>query len=506
MDRPASPHRPAEQPGLALEALLDAAVDAILVIDHRGRIDTFNRAAQQLFGYSAAEMIGGNVSRLMPEPDRSAHDGYLARYLETGAARIIGRGRDVTAQRKDGSVFPAFLAIGEIRGASPRRFVGFVHDNSERQAVVDSLRRSELALRASQEMAGLGSFELPLAAADPYWSAESYRITGFYAGEEPRDMDVFIARCVHADDRERVGREWQRAQAKRETLDLEHRLVRPDGTLRAVRLIAQIDRESPAGPVLRGSLHDVSERRAAEDEIRQSQDKLTHFARLSTMGEMATGLAHEINQPLTAIATYAQAATRLIAAGDTDPAELTEVLGQITAQALRAGEVIRRLRNFVKNRVARTETVDLNRLIEDLRVLADTDARASDVRLVVELGTALPPVAADAVQIQQVLLNLVRNAIDVTLETPGARREITVQTRSAGGEVEVRVVDHGRGIAPEVAPQLFNPFFTTKPAGTGLGLAISRSIIRAHRGRLEYTATPGGGATFCFTLPASAGG
>jgi C4-dicarboxylate-specific signal transduction histidine kinase len=275
-----------------------------------------------------------------------------------------------------------------------------------------------------------------------------------------------------------------------------------------VHALAQIKPASASESwLVTGTLHDITDRKAADAELRQGQERLRHVARLSTMGEMATGLAHEINQPLTAIATYAQASLRMLtAAGGADPAELREALTQITAQALRAGEVIRRLRAFLRNRAARTETLDLNRLIEDLRVLAEPDARINDVRLTLALAPAVPPVGADPVQIQQVLLNLVRNAIDATLETAHAPREVVVHTTVLDDAVEVAVVDRAGGVAAEIAPNLFNPFFTTKATGTGLGLAISRSIIRAHRGKLGHRPTPGGGSTFYFTLPPAPGG
>lgn len=628
---------PAGQPADELRALLDAAVDAVIVIDHEGRISTFNRAAERLFGYAAAEIIGQHVNALMPEPYRSAHDGYMHSYMRTGEARIIGIGRDVLAQRRDGTVFPASLAVGEVPGSVPPRFIGFIHDISSRKAAVDALRRerdraqsyldlaqvmlvavdhggrialinrkgceilgyteseligrdwferclterqraparaalqaalagtveapayaehtvvardgttkligwratlvrdelgravgmlssgediterrnaeqallrSESLLRSAQAIAKLGNYEVYVPAGPAYWSEQMYSILGVDPARGPLPIDVFTSQLVHHDDRERVERELQRAFNETGRFDTEFRIVRPDGSSREVHALAEFlpstDGESI---VINGTLHDITDRKLAEEELRQGQERLTHVGRLSTMGEMATGLAHEINQPLTAIATYAQAAVRMIdAPGGTDTAELREPLVQITAQALRAGEVIRRLRAFVKNRATRTETIDLNRLIEDLRVLAEPDARINDVRLTVELAPAVPAVSADPVQIQQVLLNLIRNAIDATLEAPGAPREVLVQSVSRPDEIEIAVVDRAGGIPAEIAANLFNPFFTTKAAGTGLGLAISRSIIRAHRGKLGHRPTPGGGTTFYFTLPPLPGG
>jgi two-component system, LuxR family, sensor kinase FixL len=357
-----------------LRALLDAAVDAVVVIDGSGRIESFNRAAERLFGFSAAEAVGRNVSTLMPEPDRSAHDAYVQRYLTTGEARIIGIGREVKAQRRDGTVFPASLSVGRVAGAVPPRFVGFIHD--------------------------------------------------------------------------------------------------------------------------------LSERVAAEHEMTQARERLTHVDRLSTMGEMAAGLAHEINQPLAAITTYASACQQLLSQGAaTNADELQEALLQISRQALRAGEVIRRLRAFVANREVRRERVDCNRLLEDLATLARPDSHANGIQLVFDVEERLPPLMADAVQLQQVLINLLRNAIDATLQDAGAPREIMLHAARVPEGVEFSVRDHGPGVEPGAVDNLFNPFFTTKAHGTGLGLAISRTIVLAHGGKLAYRPAPGGGACFHFTLP-----
>ncbi len=629
---PAPPAAPAGRPESELRALLDAAVDAVIVIDHAGRISTFNRAAERLFGYRAAEIVGQQVNVLMPEPYRSAHDGYVQSYIRTGEARIIGIGREVVAQRRDGTEFPASLSVGEVSGSQPPRFIGFIHDITSRKAGIDALRRerdraqsyldlaqvmllaldltgriaminrkgceivgytetellgrdwiewcvpearrdaaraglqsfiagtsaqpddaeatvltrdgaskliawhatlvrdelgnivgtlssgedvterrraeqalvhSESLLRSAQAIAKLGNYEVYVPTGPAFWSQEMYRILGLNPKQGPVPIDVFTADVVHPDDRDRLARELQRAFNESGRLDLEFRIVRPDGTSREVHSRAQFQPSADGeSTVITGTLHDITDRKLAEAEVRQGQERLTHVGRLATMGEMATGLAHEINQPLTAIATYAQAAVRMIdSPGGTETTELREPLVQITNQALRAGEVIRRLRAFVKNRATRTETVDLNRLIEDLRVLAEPDTRVNDVRLSIDLTPELPAVSADPVQIQQVLLNLIRNAIDATLEAPAAPREILVQSTGVADGVEVAVVDRAGGIAPEIAANLFNPFYTTKAAGTGLGLAISRSIIRAHRGKLGHRPTPGGGTTFYFTLP-----
>jgi len=223
------------------------------------------------------------------------------------------------------------------------------------------------------------------------------------------------------------------------------------------------------------------------------------------MGEMAAGIAHEVNQPLTAIATYAHACQRLIGTEDFTQDEIAAALEQISAQALRAGEVIRRLRTFVKNREVRRELVEANKVLEDVLTLAQTDARHNGVRVILDMSPHHPQVHADVVQVQQVILNLLRNSIDAMLNAPEAKREVVLRTQlDEEGDVEFMVADRGTGVDAATMVELFNPFFTTKPGGTGLGLSISRSIVRAHGGKLWCSSNPGGGARFFFTLPAAA--
>jgi two-component system, LuxR family, sensor kinase FixL len=366
-----------------LQALLDACADAIVIIDHRGTIENFNRSACRMFGYTIDEVVGRNVSALMPEPDAGQHDGYLARFMRTRDPHIIGVGRDVIARRRDGSTFPAALSVGEVPGDPDPHFVGFLHDLSGR--------------RAQEEQ----------------------------------------------------------------------------------RLLAQ-------------------------EAVRESRERLTHVARLSTMGEMATGLAHEINQPLTAITLYAQAAERLAQQPSPDIGDIVTALRQISMQALRAGEIIKRLRELVRNRQTREELLDLNAVVHELAVLVESDARSNDVRLVIEPAPGPLQVVGDAVQLQQVMLNLVRNAIDA-VQGEGCERAVVLRTSLTPAGVEMSVTDGGPGIDPSVRERLFQAFATTKPEGTGLGLAISRSIVENHGGQLDWRPNPPRGSCFYFRLPAVKG-
>ncbi len=505
-DAQAASPRDSSEAALEFRALLDAAVDSIIVIDHRGRIEQFSLSSERIFGYTAAEVIGQNVDVLMPAPYRAEHNAYMERYQGTGEARIIGIGREVQARRKDGSVFPCELAVGKVQGVEPPRFIGFIRDITLRNLADERLRRSESELRLAQQLANLGNYVEHLDRSEvDHRSPQLCRILGSSAETGSCGLRSLLERHVHPADRDVLDEAFRELDSPAGTFDCEYRVVLDDGTFRYLHHIAQLTRDAQGVPLKHvGTIHDVTDRRQTEDEARQLQDRLTHFSRLSTMGEMAAGLAHEINQPLSAITTYAQACQRFVRSPTRDDADVLHALEQISVQALRAGEVIRRLRNFVKNREVTREPVDCNRLLDDLRTLAETDARLHNVRLRIEAAPGLPTVYADPIQLQQVVLNLVRNAIDAMSEAPETRREVLLSTHERSeGEIEVIVSDHGSGLAPEAAEHLFNPFFTTKSGGTGLGLAISRSIVRAHGGRLWHTPNAGSGARFHFTLPAS---
>jgi two-component system sensor kinase FixL len=489
---------------LEFQALLDAAVDAVFLIDSRGRIELCNAAGLRMFGYEEGELVGVKVNSLMPEPDRSRHDRYMGRYLDTGRERIIGIGREVLAMRKDGSIFSAELAVGRIPQVEPPRFVGFIRDITSRKEAEEALRRSEAQLRTAQELANLGNYVHNFdGAEEDYWSPQLYRILGRDPATAPVTLVEYCESFVHPADRDRVRQAYLDLDAGNRAFDIEYRIHREDGAQRYLHHITQVVRDEHGRAVRHvGTMHDITDRRRAEDELRQSQERLTHFNRLSTMGEMAAGIAHEINQPLTAIATYAQASTRLVQFDTLPREDLLLALEQIAKQALRAGEVIRRLRSFVKNREVRREPVEVNRLLEDLLLLAETDARHHNVQVRIEAAESNPVVQADPVQIQQVMLNLVRNSIDAMLEVAEDRREILLRVRvDEHRDVEVMVQDRGTGFAPGAETELFTPFYTTKSGGTGLGLAISRSIVRAHGGKLWQADNPGGGARFYFTLP-----
>jgi two-component system sensor kinase FixL len=359
-----------------LRSILDTVPDAMIVIDGRGIMQFFSAAAERMFGYSEQEAIGRNVSEMMPEPDRSRHDSYLARYRSTGERHIVGIGRIVTGQRRDGTTFPMHLSVGEMQSGGEPHFTGFVRDLTEHQ----------------------------------------------------------------------------QTQAR----------------------------------------------------LQELQSELVHISRLSAMGEMASALAHELNQPLAAISNYMKGSRRLLAdSEDPNKSKIENAMDRAAEQALRAGQIIRRLRDFVSRGESEKRVESLSKMIEEAGALGLAGAREQNIQLRFSLNPEFDLVLADRVQIQQVLVNLFRNALEAMAQAP-KRELVATNAKVVDDMIEVTVSDTGPGFPDDVKPNLFQTFFTTKETGMGVGLSISRSIIEAHGGRMWAEDNPSGGATFRFTLPAAA--
>ena len=360
-----------------LRSILQTVPDAMIIIDERGRIESLSTTAERLFGYDADEACGCNVSLLMPSPYREQHDAYIGRYLSTGERRIIGIGRIVVGQRKDGTTFPMHLTVGELRTGERHHFTGFIRDLTDQQLT--------------------------------------------------------------------------------------------------------------------------------EDRLTELQSEVTHMSRFTALGEMASTLAHEINQPLTAISNYLKGSRRLLDRMEGENVEiLKDAVSKAADQALRAGQIIRRLREFVARGESERRIESLPKLIEDASTLALVGAREHGIAVMFRLDPTADLVLADRIQIQQVLVNLMRNAIEVMSEGGTVRRLDIATAAGPDDQVEVTVADTGAGLAPEVAKQLFQPFVTTKRKGMGLGLSICRTIVEAHGGKIWVESPPDGGTIFHFTLRAAA--
>jgi two-component system, LuxR family, sensor kinase FixL len=355
-----------------LRAILSTVPDAMIVIDDHGLITSFSAAAEKLFGYCEADVLGKNVNILMPEPHHTAHDGYLRRYLTTGEKRIIGIGRVVEGQRRDGSIFPMELSVGEARTEGHLAFTGFIRD--------------------------------------------------------------------------------------------------------------------------------LTERYATEAQLQEVQAELLHASRLSAVGSLASALAHELNQPLTAIANYASAGRDLVDDIRPESTELIrEALAETASEALRAGQIVRRLRDFVVKGELDTQILPLGKLINDATTLGLVGARENGVEWTIEIEPGVDNVLADRVQIQQVMINLMRNGIEAMNDSPV--KQLAIRARRKGtDQVEISVADSGHGVPPDMIDQLFQPFISTKATGMGLGLSICRTIVEAHGGQLSVDSTADSGTIFIFTL------
>jgi two-component system, LuxR family, sensor kinase FixL len=360
-----------------LASILDTVPDAMIVIDEDGIVQSFSSAAERLFGYTAAEVIGKNVKMLMPSFYRENHDDYLRRYLRTGERRIIGIGRLVVGERKDGSTFPMELAVGEMRSADRHFFTGFIRD--------------------------------------------------------------------------------------------------------------------------------ITQRQQSEARLQELQSELVQVSRLTAMGQMASALAHELNQPLLAIVGYMKGSRRLLESGAEDrSALLRDAMDKAGDQALRAGQIIRRLREFVGRGDSERRVESVKKLIEEASALALVGTKDQGVRVRFQFDPAVDLVLVDKVQIQQVLLNLLRNAVEAMQASQ--RRELVISTTAGDDDmVAVGVVDTGSGIAAELMSQLFQPFVTNKRHGMGVGLSICRTIVEAHGGQITVEPNPAGGTIFQFTVRAASG-
>jgi len=480
-------------------AVVDTAVDGIVVINRTGSIRSVNQATERIFGYTARELVGNNVSMLMPQPYAGEHDGYLANYLGTGIKQIIGIGREVAGRRKDGSVFPMDLSVGEARDGDEPIFIGIIRDITERKTAENALRESELRLRSILDTVPDAIIVIDADGVVESFSPAAERLFGYTPDEVIGHNVKMLMPSPYRDAHDGYLARYRRT-GERRIIGIGRIVVgrRKDGGTFPMEL-AVGEFAAPGGNFFTGFVRDLTERQEAERRIEYLQAELLHASRLSVMGQMASTMAHELNQPLTAVTNYLEAGRHLLSLGDVEPRRVADLMERAVVQAQRAGEVIRQLRQFVSKGETERRTHNLNPLVEEALALGLVGARQSGVRVSLELDHDLPPVVVDPVQIQQVVLNLVRNAIEAMEAVE--RRELTITTRLIDDTIETSVADTGPGIAPELADRLFQPFVTTKKTGMGLGLSICREIVEAHHGRLTAVGRPSGGTVFRLILP-----
>ncbi|WP_312517702.1 ATP-binding protein [Massilia sp.] len=370
----------------------------------------------------------------------------------------------------------------------------------------ESLRLSEAFLASTQRISRTSSFRFQAPGGALYWSDEAARIFGVGLDQTPT-LDL-VREQTHPDDRHLITLATEQAARGEPTIELRHRLCLPDGVIKHVHMIARLAAVRGSQFEYLGALMDVSAAHAASEALHRTQAQLAHATRVTTLGELAASIAHEVNQPLAAVSTNGNACLRWLNRPQPDLLEARLALDRILADTCRASEVIKRIRALARKGEAQRLPLDLGTLLHDTAALVQREL--SNHRIVFELRLApkLPPVEGDAVQLQQVVINLLMNAMQAidgaAPDAPRRARRIVVGTRLDGGQVEVAVSDTGPGLSEAQAGRLFEAFYTTKADGMGMGLAICRSIVDAHGGRIRALPTAGPGATIAFSLPSAA--
>jgi len=484
-------------------AVMATAVDGIIVIDDHGIIQLYNSACEKLFGYDSRDVVGKNIKILMPHPYHEEHDGYLSNYRETGRKKIIGVGREVMGRRKDRSVFPMYLSVGEGRLAERQVFVGIIHDLTAIKSIAKLQEDTDRHLAQIVQSSDDAILSKTLGGLITSWNRSAERIFGYSADEVVgRHISILIPPERLAEE-ERI---LENLRAGRATDQFETVRLHKDGREILVSVSVSPVRDS-AGSIVGASklVRDITERKRSEARLETLESELEHVARLSTMAQMTAAIAHEINQPLTAIANYLNAARHTIASiGDEQSSKVivgvVNMLEKAGHQALRAGKIVANLRGFVEKRKSEHKEENLNEVVEEALALCTVNTTDSRVQVRLELDSTLPPVIVDKIQIQQVLINLIRNSLEAMSTQP--RRRLTISTgRDEPGFAQITVADTGPGLEPKVAARLFQPFVTTKDKGMGIGLAICQSIVENHGGRIWLLPHESTGTAFRIKLP-----
>jgi signal transduction histidine kinase len=367
-----------------------------------------------------------------------------------------------------------------------------------RRLMQAKLMESEAYLSEAQGLSHTGSFGWKVSSGELVWSDESYRIFNYEPAVKP-SMERVLER-THPEDAEIVKETIERASHDGSDFDFEHRLTMPDGSVKYVHVVAHAQKGLSGKLEYVGAMMDITERKRAEDALRETQTDLEHVSRVTTMGQLTASLAHEVNQPIAAAITNANTCMRWLAAAQPNVDEARAAAARIVKDGTRAAEIISRIRSLFKKGPVERKPVDVNDVIREMVVMLRGEASRSNIFIRVELAMDLPDVLGDRVQLQQVLMNLMLNGIEAMKDVSGLR-ELVVESQSLeNGEVLVAVNDTGAGLPAQQTDRIFNAFFTTKAQGTGMGLAISRSIVESHGGRIWAVNNEKRGASFRFSL------
>jgi PAS domain S-box-containing protein len=453
-----------------------------------------------------------------PDEDRSNTEFFFSKFHPEDRTRVVELFQKAEIEKTDFQVdYRILLPNGTIKylhttghpilspSGELAEFVGTSMDVTAAKQAEEALRRSESYLTEAQKLSHTGSW-----AGAPgeirYWSEECHRVLGFDPQDGQPRFESFFQR-IHPDDQARTLEQLESASREKTEFEFDYRIIHPGGGIRDIHTVGH-PVFSPSGDLVEfvGTVMDITERKRAEEDLerlRQVQADLAHLSRVTTMGELTASFVHEIRQPISAAMTNAKTCLRWLSRDEPDLAEGREAAARIVKDVTRAADIMSRISSLFKKGALQRELVDVNELIREMIVLLRSEANRYSISIRIKLADDLPKVLADRVQLQQVFMNLMLNGIDAMKETT-REGELTITSEVEHGHVQVSVSDNGVGLRPEQADKIFKAFFTTKDNGTGMGLPISRSIIESHGGHLWATGVTGSGATFQFTLPATA--
>jgi PAS domain S-box-containing protein len=490
-------------------AILDSSPDCIVAIDHEGRITEFNPAAEHTFGHDRSDVLGKPLADVIIPPSlREKHRTGFARYLATGDASVLGRRLEMTALCADGREIPIELTITRIPLDGPSAFTGHLRDITERKRSDDALRvahaqvvRSEERWRSVFENSAVGVALTDLNGRFIVTNPVYQKMLG-YSEDELQQLTSF--EITHEEEVERnralIG---ELLEGKRQQFQIEKQYRRKDGGLVWVRNNVSIVPGTERVPrFLMALSEDITQRKLSEEALARARSELTKVAQITSLGVLTASIAHEVNQPLSGIVTNASTCLRMLSANPPNVDGARETARRTIRDGNRASDVITRLRALYSKKEPSPESMDLNQATREVMALSLSELQRGGVMLRYELEDDLPPVLGDRIQLQQVILNLLRNAADAMSTIDDRSRELLIRTeRDEGNQIRLSVKDSGVGFTPQSADKIFEAFYTTKTGGMGIGLSVSRSIIEAHQGRILAAPNDGPGCTFSFAIP-----
>jgi PAS domain S-box-containing protein len=471
----------------------------VALADLNGRFLAANPVYEEMLGYTEEELLKLSSLDITREEDLEPNRTLIGELL-AGTRRQFQIEKQY--RRKNGSLMWVRNNVSVVPGTErvPRFLMALSEDITERKQAEEKLRRSEAFLAEGQHLARVGSFSWRVATNEITWSEQLYRIFEFDEGT-PQTFERVYSR-VHPEDVGLLHEMVERARRDASDIDYEHRLLMPNNSIKYVNMVAHATRDEAGRLEYIGAVQDVTQRRSSEEALSKARSDLAHVARITSLGVLTASIAHEVNQPLSGIITNAGTCLRMLAADPPSVDGARETARRTIRDGNRAAEVITRLRALYGKKAPTTESVDLNEATREVLALSLSELQRHRVILRPELADDLPFVTGDRVQLQQVILNLIRNASDAMGAVDDRPRQLLIRTqRDEDNRVRLTVQDAGVGFDPQAADRLFESFYTTKNDGMGIGLSVSRSIIESHHGRLWATLNNGPGAAFSFSIP-----